>query len=298
MEWWQQFWNSISEWLNRPFVTVGESGITPSGVILFLLSFVLLYLLSLRVRMLVARRLLARTSLDIGAREAIGTLARYLVLVIGVLVIVQSAGIDLTALSVLAGAIGVGIGFGLQNIANNFISGIIILLERPIKVGDRVEVGEIDGQVLEIGARATTVLTNDNIAVIVPNSQFISQPVVNWTRNDPKVRFRVPVGVAYGSDLRLVEQVLLEVARTNPDVLDDPPPVVRLMEFGDSAVVFELRVWSTTLVHKRGKLISDLNFAIYEAFAQHGIEIPYPKRDIYLRSGTVPIHIQNDASKA
>ncbi len=239
-----------------------------------------------------------RTSLDVGAREAIGTLLRYLILVLGTLVIVQSAGIDLTALSVLAGAIGVGIGFGLQNIANNFISGIIILLERPIRVGDRVEVGDIDGQVIEIGIRATTVITNDNIAIIVPNSHFISQPVVNWTRNDPKVRFRVPVGVAYGSDLQLVERVLIEVARAHPDVLEDPEPAVRLMRFGDNAVELELRVWSTELVHRRGKLISDLNFAIYEAFHQHGIEIPFPKRDLYLRSGAIPIHLQNDIQTA
>jgi small-conductance mechanosensitive channel len=178
----------------------------------------------------------------------------------------------------------VGIGFGLQTIASNFISGIIILLERPIKVGDRVEVGNIDGQVVAIGARATTVITNDNIAVIVPNSYFISEPVINWTQNDPRVRFKIPVGVAYGSDLRLVAQLLLQVARENPDVLDDPVPVVRLMAFGDSAVEFELRVWSTSLVHKRGKLISDLNFAIYEIFQQHGIEIPFPQREVHVRS--------------
>ncbi|MFQ3610474.1 MAG: mechanosensitive ion channel domain-containing protein [Fimbriimonadales bacterium] len=298
MESWRQVWTPIREWLNTPLIQFGGSAITPWGILLFLLSFVLLYLLSWRIKVLVAKRLLARTRLDIGAREAIGTLTRYILLVVGTFVLVQSAGIDLTALSVLAGAIGVGIGFGLQNIANNFVSGVIILLERPIKVGDRVEVGEIDGQVLEIGARATTVLTNDNIAVIVPNSQFISQPVVNWTRNDPKVRFRVPVGVAYGSDLRLVERILIQVAEANPDVLDDPPPVVRLIAFGDSAVEFELRVWCTTLVHKRGKLISDLNFAIYEAFQQHGIEIPYPKRDLYLRSGVVPIEIQDSSPQA
>jgi len=223
-------------------------------------------------------------SLDLGAREAIGSLFRYFVLFLGSIIIIQSAGIDLTALSVLAGAIGVGIGFGLQNIANNFISGVIILLERPIKVGDRVEVGDIDGRVVAIGARATTVITNDNIAVIVPNSRFISEPVVNWTQNDPRVRFKIPVGVAYGSDLRLVERLLLQVARENPDVLDDPAPVVRLMAFGDSAVEFELRVWSTTLVHKRGKLISDLNFAIYDTFQQHGIEMPFPQRDVHIRS--------------
>lgn len=273
----------LREIWDYPLFRVGNSALTAGGAAVLLLSFAALYLITLWLKRLVAHRLLVRTPLDLGAREAIGSLLRYLVLVLGAIVIIQSAGVDLTAFHVLAGAIGVGIGFGLQNIANNFISGVIILLERPIKVGDRVEVGNIDGRVVAIGARATTVITNDNIAVIVPNSRFISEPVINWTQNDPRVRFKIPVGVAYGSDLRLVEQLLLEVAAENPDVLRDPAPVVRLMRFGDSAVEFELRVWSTTLVHKRGKLISDLNFAIYEKFQQHGIEIPFPQREVRIR---------------
>jgi small-conductance mechanosensitive channel len=146
-----------------PLFRVGEGALTVGAVATVLLSFVALYLVSLWVKRLITRRLLTRTSLDLGAREAIGSLFRYFVLFLGSIVIIQSAGIDLTALNVLAGAI--GIGFGLQNIANNFISGIIILLERPIKVGDRVEVGDIDGRVVAIGARATTVITNDNIIV-------------------------------------------------------------------------------------------------------------------------------------
>ncbi len=276
MEWLREAWN-------YPLFRIGASELTVSVVATLILSFAALYLITLWLKRLVARRLLARTTLDLGAREAIGSLLRYLVLFLGGIAIVQSAGLDLTALNVLAGAIGVGVGFGLQNIANNFISGLIILVERPIKVGDRVEVGNIDGRVVAIGARATTVITNDNIAVIVPNSRFIAEPVVNWTQNDPRVRFKIPVGVAYGSDLRKVEQLLLEVAAENPDVLSEPAPVVRLMSFGDSAVEFELRVWSTTLVHKRGKLISDLNFAIYEKFQQHGVEIPFPQREVHLR---------------
>ncbi len=274
----------LRELWDYPVFRVGANGLTVGVVVTLLFSFAALYLITLWLKRLVARRLLARTSLDIGAREAIGSLLRYTVLFLGGIVIVQSTGLDLTALNVLAGAIGVGIGFGLQNVANNFISGIIILLERPIKEGDRVEVDNIDGRVAAIGARATTVITNDNITVIVPNSRFIAEPVVNWTQNDPRVRFKIPVGVAYGSDLRQVERLLLEVAAENPDVLDDPAPVVRLMSFGDSAVEFELRVWCTTLVHKRGKLISDLNFAIYEKFQQHGIEIPFPQRVVHVRN--------------
>ncbi len=282
----------VIEWLKTPLFHIGDSAITAGALLIVLVSLFLLYWLAALARRLTVRAL-RRTHLDIGAREAIGTLVRYFVFFFGALAIIQSAGIDLTALSVFAGALGVGIGFGLQNIANNFISGLILLLERPVKVGDRVVVNNIEGKVVQIGARATTILTNDNIAIVVPNSILIQEPVVNWTRDDPRVRFKIPVGVAYGSDLRLVEKLLYEVAESHPDVLPDPSPAVRLMAFGESAVEFELRVWSTTLVHQRGKLISDLNFAIYDKFKEHGIEIPYPKRDLYLREGKVQVQIDS-----
>jgi len=289
------------EWLDRiwsyPLFKVGSASFTIGTLAILLLGFAAIYLLSLWLKHLIVRRLLRYTPLDRGAREAIGTLLRYIVIFFGTIVLIQSAGIDLTALHVLLGAVGVGIGFGLQNIANNFISGIIILLERPIQVGDRVEIRDINGQVVSIGARSTVIVTNDNITMIVPNSFFISEPVINWTRNDPRVRFRIPIGVAYGTDLHLVERLLFEVADKHPDVLKQPPPVVRLMGFGDSAIELELRVWSTTLVHQRGKLISDLNFAIYEVFRQNGIEIPFPQRDVHIRSGTIQMAIDEPSQQ-
>ena len=192
--------------------------------------------------------------------------------------------------------LGIGIGFGLQNVASNFISGLIILFERPIKIGDRIEVGVIEGDVVEIGARSTKVLTNDNITVIVPNSKFITENVVNWMYNGPTVRFRVPVNVAYGSDIQLVERLLLEVARANSDVLKEPEPVVRFIGFGESALKFELRPWSTTLVHRKGKLFSSLNSAIYQSFQVHGIEMPFPQRDLHIRSGALAV--EQSAAKA
>ena len=159
------------------------------------------------VQRLITDRLLSRTRLDFGARHAVGTIARYVLLLIGFLVIVQSAGINLTTFNVLAGAI--GIGFGLQNVVSNFFAGLIIMFERPIKIGDRIDVDGVEGDVIENGARSTVVLTNDNIAIIVPNSKFITENVVNWKYNDNRVRFRVPIGVAYGSDVRKVEKLLL-----------------------------------------------------------------------------------------
>jgi small-conductance mechanosensitive channel len=252
---------------------------------------VFLFYLSGKLRSWIVERVLSRTNMEVGARQATGAIIRYSIIAIGFAIILQTAGIDLTALNVLAGAIGLGLGFGLQNIVNNFICGIIILFERPIKVGDRVVVGEVEGDVVHIGARSTTVVSNDNISIIVPNSRFITENVVNWSHNDRKVRFRIPVSVAYGTDVALVERVLLEVAAANPDVLETPPPGVRLMEFGDSGLGFELRAWSTSLIHRRGLLTSALNIAIYRTFMEHGIVIPYPRRDVKILPGSAASNI-------
>jgi small-conductance mechanosensitive channel len=275
--------------LLHPLFKVGEVDITLWSVLSLALLLGALLWLSRRVQRWVIDGPLLRNRLDVSARNAAGTMARYALLAIGLLVVVQTAGIDLTTFNVLAGAVGIGIGFGLQTVVSNFISGLIIMFERPIKIGDRIVVGGIEGNVIEIGARATTVLNNDNIAVIVPNSRFITEDVVNWTYNDERVRFRVPVAVAYGSDTRQVEQLLLEVAAANPDVLADPPPAVRFMAFGDDGLLLELRVWSQSLVDRKGRLVSDLNFAVYDRFRAAGIEFPFPQRDLHLKSGVLEL---------
>jgi small-conductance mechanosensitive channel len=283
----------FQEWLGRikaffdfPLLKLGGSEITLWTLLYFLFLLFLLFYLAGKLRHWLVNRLLVKSKLDVGAQQAVGAITRYVVLFVGFLVILQTVGINLTTLNVIAGAVGIGVGFGLQNIASNFISGLIILFERPIKIGDRIEVGKVEGDVIEIGARSTKVLTNDNIAIIVPNSKFVAENVVNWSYNDQKVRFRIPVSVAYGSDVRLVEKLLLEVARDNPDVLGNPAPVVRFLEFGESGLLFELRPWSTSLVHRKGKLISALNFAIHDKFKEHQIEIPYPQRELRIRNGT------------
>lgn len=269
---------------NFPLLKLGETEITLWTVGYFLVLLLLLFYLTGKVKKLLIDRLLIRTGLDIGARQAIGSITRYMLMFIGLMIIVQAVGINLTTLNVIAGAVGIGIGFGLQNIASNFISGLIILFERPIKVGDRIVVGDVEGDVVEIGARSTTVVTNNNIAIIVPNSNFIAEPVVNWKYTNTKVRFEIPVGVAYGSDVRLVEKLLLEVAQENPDVLSNPPPDVCFREFGDSSLNFILRVWNQNQVHRKLVLFSALNFAIHDKFKQHGIKIPFPQRDLHIRS--------------
>lgn len=268
--------------LDIPLFKLNNTSLTLWTLLYIGVLVVLLFYIAGKLRNWVAGRALARTRLDIGARQAAGTLTHYLTLFLGLLIIIQTAGIDLTSLNVLAGAVGIGVGFGLQNIVGNFIGGLIIMFERPIKIGDRIVVNDIEGDVIDIGFRSTVVLTNDNINIIVPNSKFITENVVNWKYNDTKVRFRIPVGVAHGSDVRHVERLLLEVADVEPDVLVEPKPVVRFLAFGESALQFELRVWSTNGIIRKGKLFSDLNFAIYDKFRKHGVKIPFPQRDIYL----------------
>jgi small-conductance mechanosensitive channel len=273
--------------LERPLMRLGSSPVTVSAIMQLLVLTALLFYLSGKLRTWVVERFLTRTRMELGARQASGSILRYGVVALGLVIILQTAGIDLTALNVLAGAVGLGLGFGLQNIVNNFISGVIILFERPIKVGDRIVVGDVEGDVVHIGGRSTTVVSNDNISIIVPNSKFITENVINWSHNDRKVRFRIPVSVAYGTDVARVERLLLDVAAANADVLESPPPGVRLMEFGDSGLGFELRVWSTSLIHRRGLLTSAINTAIYRTFMEQGIEIPFPRRDVHiLRGGT------------
>jgi small-conductance mechanosensitive channel len=190
--------------------------------------------------------------------------------------------VDLTGLAVVAGILSVGIGFGLQNLASNFISGIILLIERPITVGDHVGVGDVDGLVRAINMRATEIVTDDNISIIVPNSEFISGRVVNWSHGDPKLRLRLPVGVSFTSDVEHVQRVVLEVARRCPGVLADPPPDVDFARFGKSSLDFELHVWIAD-PRERDSVISALNFAIRAAFLDEGIEIPFPQYDVHFR---------------
>ena len=247
----------------------------------------LVFWLSSRTKHLLFDRFLVHSGLDRSLQYAIAQIASNVVLVVGVFIVLQNTGIRLEALTVFAGAVGVGIGFGLQNITSNFISGLVILAERPIAIGDRVEVAGVTGQVQKIRARSTVVVTNDNITTIVPNQKFIDSSVINWTYGDPRVRFRIPVGVAYGSDVEKVRRTLIGVGKENPDVLNDPAPSVFFVEFGDSSLNFELVVWSDKMSNRPRRFRSDLNFAIHKQLEEAGIEIPFPQRDLHIRSGAL-----------
>jgi len=265
---------------------MGNSKITIGLILYLLVATTILFVFTKVIRKLIVERLVVRVTNNHSFAHSVGNVFRYTVIFIGLVVIFQSSGVNLSALTMVAGALSVGIGFGLQNITNNFISGLIILFERPIKVGDRVEVPDLNnlaGTIMTISARSTTILTNDNIAVIVPNSKFISEAVINWSYNDKSVRFAIPVGVAYKEDPELVRSILLTVANENIHVLKSPEPEVLLESYGDSSINFLLRVYTSNLSSKPLVLSSELYFEIFAQFKLQGVEIPFPQRDIHIR---------------
>src|ERR1700737_76391 len=266
-------------------------GIGLSLIQIFLLIALLIavFWLSSRTKRFLFNRFLVNSGLDRALQYAIAQIVSNVVLVIGVFIVLENPRIHLGALTVFAGAVGVGVGFGLQNIASNFISGLVILAERPITIGDRVEVSGVTGQVQQIRARSTVILTNDNITMIVPNTKFIDSPVTNWTYGDPRVRFRIPVCVAYGSNIDKVCEALIAVGRENPHTLQDPAPTVFLEKFGENSLDFELVVWSSEKSYRPRSFRSDLNFAMERKLREAGMEIAFPQRDLHIRSGVLKI---------
>lgn len=279
------FFSQLLEYLNIPLFVLGKSQFTLWSIVYILILLTLLFYSTAKMRSWIVRGLRNKKNIDVGISEATGSIIRYAVISIGFLMILQSAGVDLSAITVLAGALGIGVGFGLQNITSNFVSGIIILFERPIKVGDRIEVNNILGDVVNISPRATTIVTNDNISIIVPNSEFISSTVINWSHTDRLVRYNIPVGVSYNADPEAVREILLEVAAGHSGVLKQPEPEVLLDEFADSALVFILRIWTETYTERPLILRSELNYMIFKKLKEHGVEIPFPQRDVHIRSG-------------
>ena len=262
---------------------LGETPITLIAIIELVFIIVVSFLVSKIVRKFFRRRVLSRFKLDDGSQFVILRLIHYALMVTGLLLAINVVGIHLTSLTVIFGLVGVGIAFGLQNITSNFVSGVILLFETSVDVGDYIQVGEIIGRVSSINMRSTTVITPENITLIVPNSRFIEETVTNWSVGDLKVRTSVRVGVAYGSDTELVTRLLLKAAEDHPIVLADPKSDVLFNEFGDSSLNFELRVWiPNPNPGIRKKVISDLNYAIDMAFRENKVTIPFPQRDVHL----------------
>jgi small-conductance mechanosensitive channel len=244
----------------------------------------------------VARRVLARVGIQPGAAEAFSTLGFYVVLAGLVVFALWVAEIPLTVFTLAGGALAIGIGFGSQNILNNFISGLILLAERPIKVGDLIEVNETFGQVESIGARSTAIKTFDNFHIIVPNSTFLESNVVNWTYTDHLVRTSLVVGVAYGSPARKVEEIMLEVVSGHDKAMIPPEPVVLFEDFGDSSLVFRAMFWVVmNRPMDQKKVLSDLRFRLDERFREEEITVAFPQRDVHLDvAGPVAVRVIRD----
>ena len=285
-------WDSILGWINTPWLTLGETEITLARIagLVFILLFVW-WFASILERALRRVALHGRTGETSSTVYAYTRLVRYLVWIVGTLIGLNYLGFHLASLAFLGGAIGVGIGFGLQNIFSNFISGIIILVEKTLKIGDFVDLQSgVRGTVTEVGMRYTRITTNDSVDVLVPNSEFINGRVTNWTFNERNRRIRVPFGVAYGSDKNAVREAGLAAANAVKGVFSDErhPADVRLVKFGDSSLDFELVTWvGPDAITRPGGTQARLLWALEEELTRRNIEIPFPQRDLHIRSGTL-----------
>jgi len=279
----KDLFHSVQGFLDIRLFTIGTTEVTLSAIFMFLFILLVVIILSRLFTRKFLERILVRLQIEEGTRYTFRRIIELTFILIGAIIAFQSIGINLSGLAVIFGLLSVGIGFGLQNITSNFVAGLILLFERPIKVGDRVTVGDIEGDVMDINIRSTTVRSLNNIAIIVPNSEFVSSQVVNWSHGDRKIRLDIEVGVSYQSDLDTVLRSLKEVALENPEILRDPEPDVHLREFGDSSWNMKLRIWIDN--PKRHPVVrSDINCAIVRKFRENGVEIPFPQRDLHLRS--------------
>jgi small-conductance mechanosensitive channel len=282
----------LSRILNTTLVTINQTPITPASLIIFALIVLASVFVTRVFTRLVFDRLLKKLHIKEGVRYTLRRLTEYVCILVGIIIAFQFVGIDLSGLAVIFGLLSVGIGFGLQNVTANFVAGLVLLFERPIKIGDRITVGEVEGDVEEISLRATKIRTLNNISIIVPNSQFVTSNIVNWSYGDLRIRLDIDVGVSYGSDLEVVLASLKEVALENPKVLKEPEPDVLLRDFGESSWNMRLRLWIDNPQGHHG-IRSDINCAIVRKFREKGVEIPFPQRDIHVRS-PLPLPIDRD----
>ncbi|MCP4252573.1 MAG: mechanosensitive ion channel [Candidatus Scalindua sp.] len=276
---------SIKNGLTYRFTLAEGRYTTPFKMLIAILVLVAAFIFTRYLKNILQTKVYEKAQLEQGARHAISFGATYSIIVVAALIGLNIAGIPLKSLTIFAGAFGIGLGFGMQNIINNLVSGIIIFFEKPIKIGDVITLDkEIAGRVEKISIRSTAVKTFDRKTVVVPNSKFLESNVVNWVHGgDTMLRSKIVVGVAYGSDTELVKNCLIKVVDSHPDVKKNPAPIVRFAEFGDSSLNFELYFWAHVL--DRWMIISDLNFAIDKMFRENNIEIPFPQRDLHIRSG-------------
>ncbi len=279
----------ILKYLNYPLIEQGGA-FRVSIISLFLLVFVVTIaaIISRYVRRFLQKRILPKFHIEIGLQYTLLRLVHYVIIALGVLYAIKIGfSVDLTSVAVILGFLSVGIGFGLQYVAADIASGFILLFERPVRIGDWIGLdGGIEGRVQNISLRSTLIVTNENMAVILPNSKLVQNKFVNFSYGDQRIRLNVPVGVAYTSHLSEVSEALLEAARSVAEVLPDPAPRVHFAEFGDSSINLQIRVWIND-PRDHTAIRSKVNFAIERLFRDRGIEIPFPQRDLHLRSGAI-----------
>jgi len=261
-----------------------ELKITVGSLFFGLLTLIIFFMISRGIRQFLGQVFLPQAGAEPALSQAISTLVFYIIIIIGTGVALSAMGIDLTTFAVIAGGLSVGLGFGLQEIINNFVSGFILLFERSLGPGDVVRIGDDIGVVKGVGIRSTTIRTRDDIELIVPNSYFLTEIVTNLTRSERQVRVRISVGVSYSSNPREVEQALIAATADHPHVQPQPAPRVQFKDFGESSLNFDLLVW-TDQTHRIPGFSSELRHKIWESLAERNIEIPFPQRDLHLRSG-------------
>jgi small-conductance mechanosensitive channel len=260
-------------------LTHGALNVSLGDFLVFGLIVWITFILSSAVRVILEEDVFSRVKLERGIPAALSSVAHYVILLIGFFLGLAALGLDFTRITILAGALGVGVGFGLQNIVNNFVSGLILLFERPIQIGDAVQLGTLTGEVKRIGIRSSTVRTWEGAEVIVPNASLVSDQVTNWTLSDRMRRVDIDVGVAYGTEPQRVVTLLADVARRTPGVLPEPAPIVLFLGFGDSALNFQLRAW-TAHFEEWIRTRSELGLAVHDALEQAGITVPFPQREV------------------
>ena len=266
---------------------LGDNRISLLIVTKLVLLVILLWILALWLAAVIERRLLGSKHVSAGMKVALAKIARFFLITFASLIALDSVGIDLTALAVFGGALGVGLGFGLQRIASNFISGFIVLFDRSIRPGDVITVGTKFGWVQELRARYIVVRDRDGVETLIPNETLVTTEVINWSYTDSNVRMKIPVQVSYSDDPEQGMALMLEVARKTKRVLQDPEPACRLIEFGDNGITLELRVWINDPQNGTANVRSDVNVGIWRAFKTAGITIPFPQRDVHIKSGNL-----------
>lgn len=264
---------------------VGDTRISVLSVIQLVLSVALLWLLALWLSRVIEQRISRSAYVDPGMQVVLIKLSKFALLVLTFLLALNAVGIDLTALAVFGGALGVGLGFGLQRIASNFISGFIVLFDRSIRPGDVISVDQSFGWVQALHARYVVIKDRDGVERLIPNEMLITNEVINWSYSDRNVRLKIPVSISYDNDPEQALALLEQAARANGRVLDEPPPGARLMAFGENGIELELRAWIRDPESGMANVRSDINRAIWRLFKEAGIVIPYPQRDLHIRSG-------------